>query len=61
VDELDGAWNRVTFTHDPLRSSMEMFVKAAVRIGYIRDQDANIARMFGLRLLNKLLKKNPAQ
>jgi NitT/TauT family transport system substrate-binding protein len=44
-DVMANAWSRVTFTTDPIRSSIESFVQAAADAGYLK-QDRNVAHLF---------------
>lgn len=43
---LREAWSRVEFTEDPDRASMEAFVQAAVRAGYLPKSGTSVAGLF---------------
>lgn len=55
TDVLQAAWNRVAFTSDTNRSSIEAFVLAAVEAGYLARHEANnIAGLFEDSLRERL-------
>jgi NitT/TauT family transport system substrate-binding protein len=50
---LDRAWANLTFTNDPIASSLRRSAQAAVALGFI--DSANLANIYDLSLLNKVL------
>jgi NitT/TauT family transport system substrate-binding protein len=53
---LDGAWPRLTLTHDPVRSSLIKSAEDAYRIGFIKTKP-DLSRIYDLRLLNEVLRE----
>jgi NitT/TauT family transport system substrate-binding protein len=47
-DVLTSAWNRVSFTADPDRTSLEAFVRASADAGYIKPGEVDVAKMVDL-------------
>lgn len=53
-DVLKAAWERVQFTDDPDRPSIEAFVQAAENAGYLKEKGADVAGLFDFTLLDKI-------
>ena len=52
-DELAAAWKNLTFTNDPIASSLRTNAAASLALGFIKSSD--IANIYDLTLLNKVL------
>ena len=50
---LDRAWTKLTFTDDPIASSLRQSAAAALALGFISSSD--LANIYDLTLLNKVL------
>jgi NitT/TauT family transport system substrate-binding protein len=50
---LDRAWGNLTFTDDPIASSLRQSAAASLALGFIRSSD--LANIYDLTLLNKVL------
>lgn len=51
---LEGAWQRLHLTHDPLRTSLLKSAEDAWRIGFLKEQP-DLSRIYDLRLLSEVL------
>jgi len=51
--ELTAAWKNLTFTNDPIASSLRTNAAASLALGFIKSSD--IANIYDLTLLNKVL------
>lgn len=56
---LDQAWANLTFTNDPIASSLRQSAQAAVALGFINT--SNLANIYDLSLLNKVLRSDGKQ
>jgi sulfonate transport system substrate-binding protein len=50
---LDRAWGNLTFTDDPIASSLRLSAAASLALGFIKSSD--LANIYDLTLLNKVL------
>jgi NitT/TauT family transport system substrate-binding protein len=50
---LDAAWKHLTFTNDPIASSLKANARASLALGFIDSSD--LANIYDLTLLNKVL------
>jgi NitT/TauT family transport system substrate-binding protein len=50
---LDDAWGHLTFTDDPIASSLRASARSAVALGFINSSD--LANIYDLSLLNQIL------
>ena len=50
---LDAAWKNLTFTNDPVASSLKINADASLALGFIKSSD--LANIYDLSLLNKVL------
>lgn len=51
---LDGAWQRLAITYDPISSSLLKSAQDAHRIGFIKERP-DLSRIYDLKLLNEVL------
>jgi NitT/TauT family transport system substrate-binding protein len=56
---LDRAWSNLTFTDDPIASSLRQSAAAALALGFINSSD--LANIYDLTLLNKVLQAQGKQ
>lgn len=56
---LDRAWANLTFTNDPISSSLRQSAQAALGLGFINSSD--LANIYDLSLLNKVLQAQGKQ
>jgi NitT/TauT family transport system substrate-binding protein len=54
---VDAAWDKLTFTWDPIASSLEAGAQHAFELGYIEQDPANILDLYRLEELNAVLAK----
>lgn len=54
-ETLDGAWQRLELTHDPVRASLLRSAEDAHRIGFVREKP-DLSRIYDLKLLNEVLR-----
>jgi len=57
--ELDRAWSNLTFTNDPIASSLRQSAQAALTLGFITSSD--LTNIYDLTLLNKVLQSQGKQ
>lgn len=55
---LQSSWGRMEFLTDPLKSSIEAFVQAAIDAGYIESKDSDVSNMFDPQPLKNALQKS---
>jgi NitT/TauT family transport system substrate-binding protein len=53
---LDSAWQRLAFTHDPVRASLLKSAADAHRIGFVKEPP-DLSRIYDLRLLTEVLRE----
>ena len=53
---LDGAWQRLELTHDPVRASLLKSAADAHRVGFLREKP-DLSRIYDLRLLDEVLRE----
>ncbi|OHE77744.1 MAG: aliphatic sulfonate ABC transporter substrate-binding protein [Verrucomicrobia bacterium GWF2_62_7] len=54
-ETLDGAWQRLELTHDPIRTSLLRSAEDAHRIGFVREKP-DLSHIYDLKLLNEVLR-----
>ena len=54
---VDAAWDRLTFTWDPIASSLEVGAVDAFELGYIEENPSNILDLYRLDDLNAILEQ----
>lgn len=54
---LDGAWQRLEITYDPLRASLFKSMEQAFRLGFLGDQKPSLEGIYDLSFLQAALKK----
>ena len=52
---IDGAWKNLTFTYDPIASSLKKSAKDAYEAGLLGRQEPNLNGIYALSILNKVL------
>ena len=52
---VDEAWSALTFTWDPIASSLDKGAADAYALGYLEDEPQQLVRMYALRDLNAVL------
>ena len=55
-ETLDGAWQRLELTHDPIRASLLKSAEDAHRIGFLREKP-DLSQIYDLILLNEVLRQ----
>jgi NitT/TauT family transport system substrate-binding protein len=54
---VDAAWDKLTFTWDPIVESLQVGAEHAFRLGYIEEDPANILQLYRLDDLNAYLEQ----
>jgi NitT/TauT family transport system substrate-binding protein len=54
---IDAAWEKLTFTWDPIASSLEAGAEDAFELGYLEEDPANILNLYRLDDLNAILEE----
>lgn len=54
---VDSAWDKLTFTWDPIASSLQVGAQDAFNLGYIDQDPSNILDLYRLEDLNAILEK----
>jgi len=62
-DELADAWSRITFTYDPVKSSLFQSANSAYDLGFLaKGKDRpNLSGLYDLTILNDILNKRSLQ
>ena len=62
-DELTDAWSRLTFTYDPIKSSLLQSANSAYDLGFLAKgkERPNLSGLYDLTILNNILKQRSLQ
>lgn len=54
-ETIDGAWQNIVFTYDPIASSLKKSAEDAFALGFLGDKKPDLSKIYDLTLLTKVL------